>query len=262
MGMDAYGGYTRFYDLDYAGLDDDEAMLSAFATRCGSPMLELACGTGRALLPLARAGHQVVGIDWSASMLALARRKLRAAGLEDRVRLEMQDMRCFSLADRFAFVFVAVNSFMHLMTLEDQLACLVRVRQHLEPGGLLLLDLFNPDLGRLLEADGQVALDKTMVDPESGHTLLKFRTAQADLGQQVLHVTFIVDEVGAEGQVGRTVFPFKMRYLFRWELELLLRHAGFRLEALYGSYDLDPFGSESDRLIAVAGPRAGVDSRP
>jgi SAM-dependent methyltransferase len=262
MAMDEYGVYARFYDLDLGELDADQAMLSAFAARCGSPILELACGTGRALLPLAREGYRVVGIDVSAAMLELARHKVRAAGLESRVALAQQDMRGFSLGERFSLVFVAVNSFMHLMSLEDQLACLACVRQHLEPEGLLLLDLFNPDLGRLLDNSGQVALDKIMIDPESGHTLAKFRTAQADLGEQLLRVTYIVDEMEAEGQVRRTLFPFAMRYLFRWELELLLRHAGFDLEALYGSYDLDAFTGESDKMIAVARPRVGLSSRP
>jgi hypothetical protein len=55
-----------------------------------------------------------------------------------------------------------------------------------------------------------------------------------------------------DGHVRRTLFPFSMRYLFRYELELLLRHAGFTVEAVYGSYDLDEFSGDSDRMIAVA----------
>jgi hypothetical protein len=124
--------------------------------------------------------------------------------------------------------------------------------QHLNPGGLLLLDMFNPDLDRLLDARGQVVLDKTMTDPDSGHRLLKFRTQTVEPGRQLLHTTYFVDEVDAQGSVQRFLFPFTVRYLFRGELELLLRQAGFRVEAIYGSYDLDEFDGDSDKMIAVA----------
>ncbi len=250
--MDDFDIYARFYDLDFGSMDADLPMIQGFAARCGSPILELACGTGRVLLPLARKGYQVVGVDVSAAMLEVARRKVAAEGLEERVTLVQQDMRELDLDGHFNLAFVAVNSFMHLLTTDDQLAALGRVRQHLNPDGLLLLDLFNPDLGRLLDFRGQVALEKVMTDPDTGRRLMRFRTEKVDLGQQTIHVTFIVDEVDGKGGVQRTLFPFSVRYLFRYELELLLRQAGFEIEAIYGSYDLDEFAGDSDKMIAVA----------
>ncbi len=250
--MEEFDVYARFYDLDYGDLEADLFMIEQFAARCGSPILELACGTGRVLLPLARQGYQVTGVDISAAMLAVARRKVQAEGLADRVTLVQGDMRELDLDGRFNLAIVAVNSFMHLLTTDDQLAALARIRQHLNPGGLLLLDLFHPDLNRLLDFRGQVALEKVMTDPETGHRLMRFHTQTVDLGRQTIDVAFIVDEVDGEGGVRRTLFPFSIRYLFRYELELLLRHAGFEVEAVYGSYDLDEFGSDSEKMIAVA----------
>lgn len=249
---DPFGSYARFYDLDYAGVDDDLFMIRQFAARCGSPILELACGTGRALLPLAREGYDIVGIDASPAMLALARDNVAREGLEERVTLLEQDMRALDLDQRFALAFVAVNSFSHLLSLDDQLAALTRIHQHLQPGGLLLLDLFNPDLGRLLDSRGQVVLDKVMTEPGTGRRVMKLRSQEVDLALQIIRVTFLVDEVDEQGQVQRTLFPFAMRYLFRYELELLLRHAGFQVEAIYGSYDLDEFHADSEKMIAVA----------
>ncbi len=250
--MDNFDLYARFYDLDFGGLDDDLLLIQEFAARCGSPILELACGTGRVLLPLARAGYQITGVDKSPAMLEVARRKVEAEGLTDRVTLVQQDMRHLAVKGRFNLAFIAVNSFTHLLTTDDQLAALGRIRAHLQPGGLLLLDLFNPDLAQLLEARGQVVLDKVMTDPATGHRLMRFHTQRVDLSRQTLYVTFIVDEVDGQGGVWRTLFPFSMRYLFRGELELLLRHAGFELEALYGSYDLDEFSDDSEKMIAIA----------
>jgi SAM-dependent methyltransferase len=252
MTVQDFDVYARFYDLDFGGLEGDLFMIEQFAARCGSPILELGCGTGRVLVPLARQGYQITGVDVSPNMLEAARRKVELENLSDRVALAQQDMRSLDLDGRFNLVVVAVNSFMHLLTTDDQLGALTRIRRHLNPGGLLLLDLFNPDLSQLLEFRGQVKLDKVMTDPETGHRLMRFRTESVDLAQQTIRVTFLVDEVDDEGEVRRTLFPFSMRYLFRYELELLLRHACLELEALYGSYDLDPFSSDSDKMIVVA----------
>jgi SAM-dependent methyltransferase len=250
--VEAFDLYARLYDLDYADFYDDLFMYQQFAARCGAPVLELGCGTGRLLVALAGDGYEVTGVDVSAPMLELARRKVIAQELEARVDLLQRDMRELELAGRFNLAFAAINSFMHMETADDQLATLNRIREHLNPGGLLVLDLFNPDPGRLLDAQGQVVLDKVLTDPETGQQVIKFRSQTADLGQQMLHMTLIVDAVDAEGNVRRHVYPFSLRYLFRGELELLLRHAGFEVEALYGSYDLDEFSGDSDKMIAVA----------
>jgi len=251
---DPYAAYARFYDLEFEGFDADLLPIEQFARRAGSPILEVGCGTGRVLLPLAQAGFEVTGVDLSPAMLDIARRKVATAGLQQRVTLVKQDMRALALDRPFNMVVVALNSFSHLLTLDDQLAALDRIREHLRPGGLLLIDLFNPDLTRLVELEGQVALDriKTMDDPDTGRRVMRFRSEQADLARQVIDVTYVADEVDAQGSVTRTIFPFSMRYLFRYELELLLRHAGFHVEAIYGSYDLDEFDTDSEKLLAVA----------
>jgi len=250
--MDDYSVYAQYYDLDHGSLDADLVMIEQYAALCGSPILELACGTGRALLPLARQGYQVTGVDISPNMLAIARRKIETDGLADKVTLVKQDMRRLALDGRFNLAFVALNSFMHLLTLEDELTSLVCIHQHLNPGGRLLLDLFNPDLGRLLDFRGQVLLDKVMIDPETGHRLMKFRSDKVDLGQQTVCVTYMIDDVDDQEVVHRTLIPFSLRYLFRAELEHLLQRAGFAVEAIYGSYDLDDFSGDSDKMITVA----------
>jgi SAM-dependent methyltransferase len=252
---DPFGIYARFYDLDLGSLDDDLFMIRQFARRSGSPILELGCGTGRVLLPLARDGHRVVGVDVSPAMLAIARNKAEAEGLAGQVSLLQQDMRNLDLDRHFNLIFSAINSFSHLLSTRDQLAALARVREHLAPGGLLLLDLFNPDLARLLDLRGRMTLDKILHDPD-GQRLLKFRAETVDLAHQVIHVTYVIDRIDGQGRVERTVFPFDMRYLFRYELELLLLHAGFEVEAIYGSYDLDQFDEGSPLMIAVARQRA------
>ena len=250
--MEPFDAYAHLYDLDYAVEELDLPVVQSFAARCGSPILELGCGTGRLVVPLAREGYSVTGVDLSDAMIDRARAKVAEQDLCDRATLVVQDLRRLELEERFALAYAAINSFMHLTTSDDQLTALVRFRQHLKPGGLLVLDLFNPDPGRLADSDGEVILDKVLTDPASGERLMKFYTENVDLGRQLVHVTVFVDRVDDEGRVQRTLFPFTLRYLYRDELALLLRHAGFEVETFYGSYELDDFCGESERLIAVA----------
>jgi len=250
--IDDFDPYARFYDPDLDDFDADLQMYEQFAARCDSPILEMGCGTARVLIPLARLGYRITGIDASAAMLEKARDKVAAEGLQHLVTLVGQEMGELELEERFNLAFAALNSFAHLHTTDEQLAALDRVRHHLNPGGLLVLDMFNPDLARLLDARGQVALTRVMEGPGDGRRTMRFTTDEVDLGRQLIHTTYIVDEVDAKGRVRRTLFPFTLRYVFRHELELLLRLAGFEVEAIYGSYDLDEFGGDSEKLIAVA----------
>jgi SAM-dependent methyltransferase len=250
--IDNFDIYARFYDPDLGDLDTDIQMYEQFAARCDSPILELGCGTGRVLIPLARQGYRITGVDASAAMLERARGKVAEENLSERVTLVEQEMRKLELEERFNLVFAALNSFAHLHTTEEQLETLARIQRHLNPGGLLVLDMFNPDMGRLLDTRGQVALAKIVDEPGTGQRMMRFYTEEVDLGRQIIHTTYIMDEIDAVGQVKRTLFPFSLRYVFRYELELLLRHAGFEIEAIYGSYDLDEFSGDSEKLIAVA----------
>jgi SAM-dependent methyltransferase len=257
MMPDIYEPFARFYDADYARVTEDIPMYLGFAQRTGSPILELGCGTGRLLQPLAAAGYLITGVDVSLAMLALAEKKLAAAGLSQMVRLINADMRDFQAGDRYHLAFIAFNTFMHLETQADQLRALRCWRRHLASGGFLVVDLFNPDLGSLLEADGRLAEVNRWTDPETGATVQKLYTRTVDLATQIISVTFIYDETLPNGTLRRTLAPFKMRYLWRYEAELLLDKAGYAVEEVYGSYYLEPFSSSSGRMILVARRREG-----
>ena len=109
-------------------------------------VLELACGTGRVTLPIARAGIEIAGLDNAPAMLDIARRKAAAEGLD--IAWFEADMRHFDLDRRFGLVIVPYRSFLHLLTDEDQAACLSAVFRHLESGGRLALNFFAPPLAR------------------------------------------------------------------------------------------------------------------
>ena len=143
---DAYNSseLAEIYDAVYADRDD-RAFWAAMAPADGA-ILELACGTGRVLLPLARAGHEIVGLDLSAQMVERCRAHLadEPAAVRERVRLVQADMTSFELGRRFALVTSPFRGFQHVTSVERQLACLGRCHAHLASHGRLVLDLFNP----------------------------------------------------------------------------------------------------------------------
>src|SRR6266487_1827542 len=113
------------------------------AKNAGSPVLEIGCGTGRVLIPTARAGLDIVGLDVSPHMLAVCRQRLRdeSEAVQKRVRLVQADMRHFDLDRRFTLVTIPFRPFQHLLTVEDQFSCLASIRRHLINEGGLILDI-------------------------------------------------------------------------------------------------------------------------
>lgn len=249
--MSDFDQFALFYDADYGNYDEDVMFFRQLARRTGGPILEAMCGSGRVLVPLAKDGHTVTGIDISPALLERAAANLQAAGAARRAALHAGDIREPLPGGPYALAFVALNSFMHLETTDDQLAALAQLHAALAPGGVLALALFNPNLQELAQHGGELVLDKMFSLPD-GTAVQKYVIQQSDPATQTTAVTFVYDKVAADGLVRRTTLPFTMRWLYRYELEHLLARVGFALEAVYGSYDLDEYSSESAHLLAVA----------
>jgi SAM-dependent methyltransferase len=254
--MSIFDPFARYYDLEFAGFLDDLPLYAGYAERAAGPLLELGCGTGRLLLPLAEVGHTLTGVDLSPAMLEQARRRLAAAGLAERVTLVQDDMRGLRRlgAARFRLAFCAINSFLHLPDQAAQIAALRAIRRHLEPGGWLILDLFHPHPDVLGGYDGRL-VHETSFTADDGARIDKFASRTLDAAAQTVQTVFFYDRLAPDGRPERTVAPFAMRYIHRFELGLLLEAAGFVLEDLLGDYALNPFESDSLHLIAVARPR-------
>lgn len=133
----------------------------------GGRVLDLACGSGRLTIPLARAGLQVVGGDMSPEMLARARRHAEAQAVSlDLVQLDMRD---FDLEGRtFDTIIVAMNSILHLHSLDDFNGFFRSVGRHLSPQGRLVFDAFLPDIAMLNSDPDQRQLIGTVVHDALG----------------------------------------------------------------------------------------------
>ena len=249
--------FARFYDDDYRNYDDDLALVIDLAQEFGGPILELGCGTGRLLLPLAELGLTVTGIDLSAALLAIADTKFQNAGLQGDVPLHLSlvegDFRNFELAQKnFAFAYCVSNTLMHCTTQAEQIAALRATYDHLKPGGALLIDLFNPDVAHLQQVNGFCELADQWCDPQTGAQVYKWCTRSVDVAEQLQETLFIYEEIFDDGTVHRTPCPFTLRFLWRSELELMLEVVGFRVDALWGDFDGTSYSSASERLILLA----------
>jgi len=238
---------SELYDLDVGDKSDDLDFYRAMAKRTGGPILELACGTGRVAIPLARDGHRVVGLDASAAQLARARTNATAANVA--VELVPGDIRDFTLPEPFALVVIPFTSFL-ILTPEERPAALARIREHLAGDGLFVLDVFQPDPEKIAGADGAVVQLWTRTEPRTGNVVVKTVSSVADVDG----VTFssIYEDIDAGGASRRYARSARLHYLYRRELELLLESCSFTVDALYGDYDLSPVDPRSPRLIAVA----------
>lgn len=246
---------ARFFDTEYADYTEDLPMLHALAQRTRGPLLELGCGTGRALVSLAQAGFEIDGIDSSPEMLRIARAKVQAAGISDRGRLIQGDFRHGLTAGRYRLAFALMNTFLHLGRPEQESA-LRGWHSALAPHGLLLIDIFAPDVAELAALDGRLEWDKTWIDPATGRQVMKLLARTVDPAEQVIEASHIYDEIDADGLVRRSVASFELTYLWKNEAHLLLEKTGFEVEELYGDWAMSDFNSTSERMIFVARKRA------
>jgi SAM-dependent methyltransferase len=251
---------AAIYDAIYADRDDAGFWQAMVAAAGAGPILELGCGTGRVLLPLARAGFEITGLDLSPQMLERCRAKLQAElpEVRERVRLLAADMTSFDAGRRFAAILCPFAGFQQLRTVEQQLACLDLCRTHLLPHGRLVLDLPNPDpapaeYARDEPGDGEVTAQ--LVDWTEGRRIRWWMTVIGyDRLQQCNECEVTYEIIEADGAMHRVSETLSLRYTFRYELEHLLFRAGFRVVALYGDYDRSPFADGSPAMIVVAEP--------
>ncbi len=239
---------ARYYDPAHGNIRGrhDAAFYRTLAHEAGGPVLELGCGTGRVLLPIAQDGISCVGVDAHDAMLDILRAKEPPANL----RLVCAPMQGFDLGEeRFALVYSAFRAFQHCYTVDEQLACLAAVRRHLAPGGRFVFDVFNPDLTRLAAHTEDITEDASFSDGDD--VIGRWIGIERDYATQTQQVT--VRYVRSRG--GRTLAQeqetFAMRWFFRFELEHLLARAGFVVEALYGDFDLRPFEGDSPEIVLV-----------
>jgi SAM-dependent methyltransferase len=261
------------YDYEYRRRRRDARFYTELATRLvpalspgrsragveGAPeqeVLELACGTGRVTEALARAGHRVVGVDLSPSMLARARARLgrMSRARRRRVHLVCADVRRLPIAGRFPLVVMAFNSFEHLYDRHDVAACLAGVRAALAPGGLFAFDVQLPDLVWLARSPTRRWARTVFRHPETNERLVYTTNHIYDPISQVCLVRIYYRPFVSGPGSREHVVRLSQRKYFPAELEALLDANGFEIRERFGDFAGEPLaaGAENQVLLCAA----------
>lgn len=226
LGVGEYDAWADVYDAWTGGADGDVAFYAELAQAADGPIVELAVGTGRVAIAVARqTGKRVLGLDVSAAMLDVAREKARGLPVE----LRQADMRDFTLDEQAALIYVPGRSLLHLHGWREKRDVFQRIAESLLPGGRLAFNcfVFVPQIAAELDGGRQ----------ENGGVVHTSHYIAAD------------SRIDVERDDGATV---TLWWVTRAELEGLLDVAGLETETLYGSFDKDPFGDESTEFVWVA----------
>ena len=221
---------------------------TTLSARQRGAVLELACGTGQIIVPIASMGHVASGLDLSSAMLAAARSRAMAEGVH--VELIEGDMRDFDLGQRFSLILIARNSLLHLAEPAEFAALLAAVRRHLAPGGILAFDIFNPNLALLARPAGQ-RFPVMRVASDAYGALMVEASGDYDRLSQVDRATWFIS---TPGQRDKWVAPLHLRSIFPQELPMLLEKNGFRLLSRDGDYSGGPFTSDSPNQVCQCQP--------
>lgn len=234
---------SEFYD--YHARRGDVKLYVDFAVESRGPVLELGCGTGRILIPVAKAGINITGLDKSEEMLNICRRKLENELPEtrNRVKLVHADISDFNLGSEYALVTIPYGPFNNLISVEEQLRCLNCIKQHLTHNGTLVLDLFYPSSGEFSEGLEGFVVKTPFEMPDGRSVTWGLRFSSVDYNRQTIseEMTYYVHYPDGHDEV--LVYPSSLRYFYRYEVEHLLARAGYTTESVYSSFDKEPFGS-------------------
>ncbi len=219
--------FAESYDVWSAHMTADVAFYVELAQEADGPLVELAIGNGRVAIPVAKAtGRRVIGIDTSAAMLAEARTRAEAAGVD--LELHESDMRDFELAEPAALIYCPFRALLHLPTWADRRRTFERVAASLRPGGRFAWNAFafNHRIAARLDGQSQAA--------PIAHTV------RYAVGDNRIDLTL------PDGATSSLWWATRNEWLG------LIDVAGLEVEALYGGFEREPLDDTSDEYVFVA----------
>jgi SAM-dependent methyltransferase len=233
--VSSYDAIASLYDPWSASVTEDVDFYVAEAGKAGGPVVELGVGTGRIAVPTAAAGVSVIGVDSSAGMLEVCRRRAEEAGVERFLDLRLGDLKRPPVTEQVRLVTAPFRSFLHLRSDDERLQALLAARALLEPGGRLVFDVFAPSREDIEETDGR------WLEREPGI----WERADWDLERQVLTLS-------VRGSGGATTMALSWLQPDRWRA--LLEQAGFEVVACYGWFDMRPYAGGEDTVWLARRP--------
>jgi SAM-dependent methyltransferase len=251
---DAVADFGLLYDFVPVYNQRQDVAFFVDEARGERSVLEIGCGTGRVLIPVARSGVIITGLDSSVTMLTRCGDRVDAEPPEvrERVSLKEGDIRDFAFPDKFSLITAPFRILQHLVTPADQLKCLATVRRHLQPGGRFIFDVFNPRFDLLVQDRSAESEDTPELALPDGRFMRRaWRIPRVRFVDQVNEAELIY-YVRRGDSTERVVQKFEMRWYLKAELEHLLARAGFTVEAIYGGFDRRPLTDDAPDIVVVA----------
>jgi SAM-dependent methyltransferase len=227
--LSAYDAIARLYDPWSSSVVEDISFYVDEALVAGGTVVELGVGTGRIAIPTAMAGVDVIGVDSSAEMLGVCRRRADEAGVGGRLDLRLGDMRTPPVDECVPLVTCPFRAYLHLRDDDERLAALRATRALLQPGGRLVFDVFTPSREDIEETHGRWIEREPGIDER----------ADWDLDAQTLTLS-------VRGRSGESTMTLWWLEPSRWNT--LLAEAGFEVLACYGWFDRRPFAGGEDSV--------------
>jgi SAM-dependent methyltransferase len=228
-GSALYDGIAPIYDPWSRSVVEDVDFYVEEALASGGPVVELAVGTGRIAVPIAKAGVRVIGVDESPAMLEGARAYAERENVSPLVDLRLGDLRDPPVDERVPLATVPFRSLLHMPDEHEKLRALTAAASVLEPGGRFIFDVFSPSPEDIEETDGR------WLEREPGI----FERADWDLEARRLVLSVRGGEQSAK---------FALHWLSAPEWNALIEDAGLVAEAIFGWFDRRPYDGGEDQI--------------
>jgi SAM-dependent methyltransferase len=254
-GTEAYDLTAKYYDAAYAAKKDliDLPFYVGLAKKLGGPVLEIACGSGRVLLPIAREGVEIHGVDNSAPMLQVLEARVENEPPEVRGRIQFHcgDMRDFRLGAKYPLVIMPFRPLQHMYTVKDQVCALKTAAFHLNDAGVFAFDVFYPKFEMISAGIGEEVLELEWPADSSGKRIVRryFRKDSVDKIRQVFRFTFIFRTYEDANLVQEETEELSLSYYTYPHLRGLFLLAGLRVAQEYGSFAKTPLDNDAQEMI-------------
>ena len=254
-GIDPYAVLAKYYDGAYAAMKDliDVPFYVDLAKRIGGPLLEIGCGTGRVLLPIARAGVTIHCVDSSLPMLGILHQKIKREppDVRERIRTHNGDMRNFRLEKKYPLVTIPFRPMQHMHSVEGQVSALTTAAFHLHEKGILAFDVFYPKFEILHARLGEEILEIEWADPSAPNRIVRryYRKDAVDKIHQIYSLTFLLRTYEGEDLIREECESLSLSYYTYPHLRALFLLTGLEVVEEYGSFSKAPLDNSATDMI-------------
>ena len=217
------------------------------AAQTGGPILELGCGTGRVLIPLAQAGYCAIGLDHDLSMLNYLQSNM-GQQLKYVPQVFASDIARFNLAVQFPLIILPCNTFSTLSD-RDRREGLSFVRWHLRKDGIFAVCLPNPELLMRLPIRSEAEMEDEFIHPLTGNPVQVSSFWQRR--KHTFNVTWIYDHLLPDGTVERTEAKTLHQLMPLKNYMAEIEDAGLKVREIYGDFDCSVYTSDSPYSILL-----------